>query len=378
MKKKGEGCLIDLNLVEKVYKKSVDLRRNIHENPELGMETHETMRTVKKYADELSIPSKEIENGLIVDIGQNPSVALRADMDALPVEENTGLPFSSKIKGRMHACGHDVHTATLVGVMEYCTEAGISGVRFIFQPGEEIGKGARMMIDGGAMDGIRAIFGLHVWPALDVGEYSIIKGTAMAAVDEFKIKVKGNGGHAAYPHLVFDTILESSRIIQNLISIPARKINPLNPSVVSVGYVNGGKATNVIPASVEIGGTVRTHLKSDSIIIEKEIRKMESEHIQIDYCNELPPLINDSDLAESIDSTASSYLKMVNAQPSMGGEDFALYCEKGQCAFAFLGTGKINGLEVSKHSNIFNVNEESIKYGIMLHLSAIEAMKEGR
>jgi len=367
--------LIDNNVIEEIYPKIIEIRRKIHQNPELGMETRETMKLAKSYAENLDFSTREIGNGLIVDSGPSPTIGLRADMDALPVEEKTGLPFSSKIKGRMHACGHDVHTSILMGVMEYCKRKKIDGIRFIFQPGEEIGQGARMMIDGGAIDGIDSIFGLHVWPALDVGEYSIVKGTAMAAVDEFKIKIKGNGGHAAYPHLVFDTILESSRIIQNLISIPARKIDPLNPSVVSVGYVNGGKATNVIPAEVEIGGTVRTHNKNDSIIIKREIEMMASEHVEVEYKNELPPLVNNRKLSEKIDENASKYLRNVEAKPSMGGEDFALYCENATCAFAFLGTGKINGKEVSKHSNIFTVNEESIKFGILLHLSALESMQ---
>ncbi len=368
--------MIDQRVLQTIFNDAVEIRRIIHQNPELGMETKETMRLVKKQAEALEFRTKEIENGLVVDTDSSPIVALRADMDALPVEEKTGLPFSSRIKGRMHACGHDVHTSILIGVMKYCKNKGIDGIRFIFQPGEEIGQGAKMMINGGSMDGIDAIFGLHVWPALDVGEYSIVKGTAMAAVDEFKIKVKGNGGHAAYPHLVYDTILEASRIIQNLISIPARKIDPLNPSVVSVGYINGGKVTNVIPAEVEIGGTVRTHYKNDSIIIQREIESLKSEHVDVEYIKELPPLINDAVLSEKIDLEASKIMRRVDAKPSMGGEDFALYCEKGKCAFAFLGTGKINGKEVSKHSNVFTVNEESIKYGMMLHLSAIEVMKE--
>ncbi len=367
--------MIDRNLIDEIYPVAVEVRRKIHANPELGMETYETMKLVKNYAERFNFNSREIGNGLVVDSGPSPVLALRADMDALPVEEKTGLSFSSKIIGRMHACGHDVHTSILLGVMEYIKRTKMDGIRLIFQPGEEIGQGARMMIEGGAMDGIQSIFGLHVWPALDVGEYSIVKGTAMAAVDEFIIKIKGNGGHAAYPHLVFDTILESSRIIQNLISIPARKIDPLNPSVVSVGYVNGGKATNVIPAEVEIGGTVRTHYKNDSMLIEREIKSLESDHVEVHFKNELPPVVNDKALSMKIDEIASNYLKKVDAKPSMGGEDFALYCEKARCAFAFLGTGKINGREVSKHSNIFTVNEESMKFGMMLHLSALESIE---
>ncbi len=368
--------MIDLSEVEKIYPLVVEYRRHIHENPELGMDTLETKNYVKKLANDLGYSIKEVGNGLIVDSGKSPTVALRADMDSLPIVESTGLSFSSKVKGRMHACGHDLHTSVLMGVMIYCKRMNLKPVRFIFQPGEEIGRGAAMMIDGGAMEGIAHTFGLHSWPALNVGEYSICRGKAMAAVDEFEIKVKGAGGHGGYPHLAYDTVLESSRIIQYLLTVPARRINPLESAVLSVGRINGGTANNIIPAEVTIGGTVRTYRKEDSQIIESEVNKLKGEHVEVAYHRELPPLINDEKFAKQIDAVAFEYVKPVLAQPTMGGEDFAYYCEKAPSAFAFLGTGKIRGKEVSKHSDLFDINEEALKYGMMLHLSALNAVFE--
>jgi amidohydrolase len=366
--------LIDISEVEKIYPLMVEYRRHIHENPELGMDTVETKSYVKKLAVDLGFTVKEVGSGLIVDSGKSPKIALRADMDSLPINEETGLAFSSKNKGRMHACGHDLHTAVLMGAMIYCKRMSLKPVRFIFQPGEEIGQGAAMMIGGGALDGISNAFGLHVWPSLGVGEYSICKGKAMAAVDSFEIKVKGAGGHGAYPHLAYDTILEASRIIQYLLTVPARKVDPLNSAVLSIGYVNGGKAKNIIPTEVDIGGTVRTYRREDSEIMEREVMNLRGEHVEASYVRELPPLFNDEKFSKSVDSVASKYVKEVNANPTMGGEDFAYYCSRVPSAFAFLGTGKINGREVSKHSSLFDVNEEALKYGLLLHISALEAV----
>ncbi len=351
----------------------VEYRRHIHQNPELGMDTIETRNYVRKLAQDLGYAVKEVGNGLIVDSGRSPRIALRADMDSLPIVEETGLAFAPREKGKMHACGHDLHTSALMGAMIYCKRLSVKPVRFIFQPGEEIGKGASMMIQGGALDGISNTFGLHAWPSLNVGEYSICKGKAMAAVDSFEIVVKGEGGHGAYPHLAYDTVLESSRIIQYLLTVPARRINPLNSAVVSIGYVNGGKANNIIPAEVKIGGTVRTYSLEDSETIETEVTRFRGEHVEVTYVRELPPLINDDKFGKKVDSIASEYLKMINAQPTMGGEDFAYYCSRVPSAFAFLGTGKIKGREVSKHSSVFDINEEALKYALLMHVSAINA-----
>ncbi|MEM3246843.1 MAG: amidohydrolase [Thermoplasmatales archaeon] len=365
--------MIDLELVERIQERMVEFRRHIHSNPEIGMDTPMTRDYVQSLAQELGFPSRVIGNGLVVDSGGMPKIALRADMDSLPVEEMTGLPFASKIKGRMHACGHDMHTAVLMGAMLYAKEKGMKNVRFLFQPGEEIGKGAEMMIQGGALMGVERIFGLHAWPSLNVGEYSICRGKAMAAVDEFEIIVRGNGGHGAYPHLAFDTILEASRIAQYILTIPARKINPVESAVVSIGYIQGGRAKNVIPQEVRIGGTVRTFRIDDSRTIENEIMNLRNEHVSVEYQRELPPLVNDAGFASEIDEVASRYIKRVEAQPTMGGEDFSFYLSRVRGAFAFLGTGKVGGKEVSKHSSTFDINEESMKYGLILHISAINS-----
>ncbi|MGC8645835.1 MAG: M20 metallopeptidase family protein [Thermoplasmata archaeon] len=365
--------MIDLPLVERIFERMRKFRRHIHSNPEIGMETPQTRDYVIDLARELGFRYREIGNGAVVDSGMIPTVALRADMDCLPIEEKTGLPFASKVKGRMHACGHDMHTAILMGAMIYAKERGMGNLRFIFQPGEEIGKGASMMIQGGALMGVKRIFGLHAWPSLNVGEYGICRGRAMAAVDEFEIVVKGEGGHGAYPHLAFDSILEASRLSQLILTVPARKIDPLDSAVVSIGYIHGGNAKNVIPQEVRIGGTVRTFRAEDSRIIESEITKLKGEHVDVEYKRQLPPLINNDEFSLLIDSIASRYVRKVDVSPTMGGEDFAFYCGSVQCAFAFLGTGKIGGKDVSKHSSTFDLNEEAMKYGLVMQMAAAEA-----
>lgn len=365
--------MIEKGEIEKIYPLMVEYRRHIHQNPEIGMETIETKNYVKKLAADLGYKIKEVGNGLITDSGKDPKIALRADMDSLPIEEETGLAFSSKNTGKMHACGHDMHTAILMGAMIYSKRMSLKPIRFIFQPGEEIGQGASAMIEGGAMEGIAHAFGLHAWPSLSVGEYSIRRGKAMAAVDSFEVKIRGEGGHGAYPHLAYDTILESSRIIQYLLTIPARKIDPLNSAVLSIGYVNGGRAKNIIPAEVTVGGTVRTFTSEDSEIMEREVTKLRGEHVEVNYLRELPPLLNDDKFAKMVDEAVLPYVKAVEAKPTMGGEDFSYYCQKAPSSFAFLGTGKIQGREVSKHSSVFDINEEAMKYGLLLHISAVNA-----
>jgi len=361
--------------VKKQFQRMVELRRDIHKHPEIGMETVRTSEIVISEASKFGLKYKKIGNGVVLDFVDEPHIALRADMDALPINEETNLLFSSEIPNRMHACGHDMHTAILLGLIPIVKNMNLP-VRMIFQPGEEIGKGAISMIDGGALDGIKFIFGLHAWTSMDVGEYHIVKGGAMAAVDNFIIKIRGKGGHAAYPHLAYDTIAEAARLINYLLEIPSRKVNPLDPAVVSIGYIKGGYTNNVIPQIVEMGGTARSLNQNVASIIEREIKSISNEHVEVTYEKELPVLENDVEYSYSIDRIAKEFVKDRMVPPTMGGEDFAFYCKKTRCAFAFLGTGKINGIEVSKHSSNFNINEESMIYGALLHISAILAAEE--
>ncbi len=365
-------------LIEKVnkqYPRMVELRRDIHRHPEVGMDTIRTSDLVVFEAKNFGLKYERIGNGVVVDFSDNPTIALRADMDALPINEETNLSFSSEIPNRMHACGHDMHTSILIGIMPIIKEMKLP-VRMIFQPGEEIGKGAISMINGGALEGIKFIFGLHAWTSMDVGEYHIVKGGAMAAVDNFTVKITGKGGHAAYPHLAFDTVAEASHLINYLLEIPSRKINPLDPAVVSIGYIRGGTANNVIPQVVEMGGTARSLSQNVAATIEREIKSLSNEHVQVVYEKELPVLENDIEYSHAIDKLSEGLIRNRNVPPTMGGEDFAFYCKKTRCAFAFLGTGKINGIEVSKHSSNFDINEEAMIYGGLLHIAAALAAEE--
>lgn len=359
-------------LIKDQFPIMVNIRREIHRFPELGMETVKTADLVESQAKELGLLSRRFGNGVIVDIGSDPEIALRADMDALPIQEATNVPFRSQIPGRMHACGHDMHTAILLGIMPIIKKLEIP-VRLIFQPGEEIGKGALHMIKAGALQNIKFIFGLHAWTSLEPGEYHIVKGGAMAAVDNFNIRIHGTGGHAAYPHLSFDTIAEAGRLINRILEIPARRINPMDPAVVSIGYIMGGTANNVIPAEVQMGGTARSLKEEVSEKLKFEIESLSSEHVEVKYEKELPVLKNDIEYAYAIDKEIKEKVIEKQVPPTMGGEDFAYYCGHARCSFAFLGTGKINGVEVSKHSSHFDIHEESMIYGARLHLAAIFA-----
>lgn len=360
------------DLIKNEYTAMVNYRRQIHRYPELGMDTERTANVVAKVASDFGLEYKRIGNGIIVDLKPNPIIALRADMDALPIQEATDLPFKSEIPGRMHACGHDMHTAILLGLMPILKDMDVP-VRLIFQPGEEIGKGALFMIENGALNGIKFIFGLHAWTSLEKGEYHIIKGGAMASVDNFRIKIHGPGGHAAYPHLTFDTIAEAGRIINRVLEIPARRINPMDHAVVSIGYVRGGTANNIIPTEVEIGGTARSLKEEVSDKLKFEIESLSNENVDVEYQNELPVLVNDKEYSIAIDRELNGGVIDREVPPTMGGEDFAFYCKYARCSFAFLGTGKIRGREVSKHSSIFDINEESMIYGARLHISAVKA-----
>ncbi len=359
-------------LIKEQFSRMVNLRREIHKFPELGMDTVRTADLVESQANEFDLTARRVGNGVIVDIGSEPEIALRADMDGLPIREATNVPFKSQIDGRMHACGHDMHTAILLGLMPILKKLEVP-VRLIFQPGEEVGKGALHMIKANALKNIKFIFGLHAWTSLEPGEYHIVKGGAMAAVDNFHIRIHGMGGHAAYPHLSFDTIAESGRLINKILEIPARRINPLDHAVVSIGYIRGGSANNVIPAEVEMGGTARSLKEEVSEKIKSEIESLSSENIEVEYERELPVLKNDIEYSVAIDKQINGKISNREVPPTMGGEDFAFYCKDAKCSFAFLGTGKINGIEVSKHSSLFDIHEESMIFGARLHLAAVYA-----
>ncbi len=366
--------------VESLVPECVELRRTLHMHPELSLSETVTAATIHSFMKSKGLSPSSLDfPSVLCETEAEPSIALRADMDALPVSEQSGEPFSSRNDGIMHACGHDAHSAILAGAGVLIRKRGKVNARLIFQPGEEVGRGAKMMIDAGALEGIGQIFGLHVWPSLDTGTVAILDGPAMAGHDEFSITVSGGGGHGAYPHLAKDTILAASSIVKDANWLVSRIVDPVQSAVLSFGSIQGGRAANVIPSEVTMLGTIRTF--SGDV----RAQLMEGLHRVCDRTAELfgvsvglewqhggPAVINDPSFAAGARGIASSFMKTVECNRTMGSEDFAYYLEKTKGAFAFLGTGRDAATRASKHGSAFRLDEKAIYYGIMLEVAVAE------
>lgn len=366
----------------------ISIRRHVHSHPELSLQEFETARLIGNYLSELPGITSISRIGNTGVTGtlcgtKSPSgktLALRADMDALPVEERTELPFSSTNKGVMHACGHDVHTAVLLGTAKVLSQARdtFSGsIRFIFQPAEENLKGARLLIEEGILSDpeVDNIIGLHCWPEIPVGTVGIRRGAMMAASDSLSIKISGNQGHAAHPHKCVDPIVISAQIITAIQTILSRELAPVEAAVVSFGQIHGGHAPNIIPEIVELSGTVRTITPGTRESMPERIKRI-SEGIardmrgsaMVDYTFGTPPLISSEELIRLFEKTMTSVLGddmlVYLENPSMGSEDFAYYMEKVPGLFFRLGTADPSEPFVPLHSPYFKVNEKSIVTGI--------------
>ncbi|HKH58571.1 MAG TPA: amidohydrolase, partial [Rubrobacter sp.] len=251
---------------ENFGEKLVALRRDIHSEPELGFDTEKTAEKVLAALEglPLDVETGVAQNGIVATLegdGDGPTVALRADMDALPIQEETGLPFASEVEGKMHACGHDGHTSMLVGAAH-----ALSGMRdrldgtvkFVFQPAEEGGGGGKVMVDEGVADGVASIFALHLWPGLPFGKVATKAGPIMAAADAFEMEIRGSGGHGAMPHLSADAVVIAAQVVTALQTVVSREVDPVQPAVLTVGEIGAGTAFNIIPEKARLGGTVRT------------------------------------------------------------------------------------------------------------------------
>ena len=362
--------------------KIVALRRDIHREPELGFDTEKTAAKVLAALDglPLDLETGVAQNGIVATLegeGDGPTVALRADMDALPIQEETGLPFASEIEGKMHACGHDGHTSMLVGaahVLSGMRDRLGGTVKFVFQPAEEGGGGGKVMVDEGVADDVSSIFALHLWPGLPFGKVATKAGPIMAAADAFEMEVRGSGGHGAMPHLASDAVVMAAQIVTALQTVVSREVDPVEPAVLTVGEIGAGTAFNIIPEKARIGGTVRT--------LDPDLRKMMPERIEelargvakgmrgdvdLDYTFSYPVTVNDEDAAARALSVADdlfggdSVLELPN--PSMGGEDFAYFLEKVPGAFIWLGVGEdASGL----HTPRFAFDEDILPRGAAL------------
>ncbi|MBI65981.1 MAG: peptidase M20 [Candidatus Marinimicrobia bacterium] len=365
-------------------------RRDFHQFPELSFQEY---RTADVIADELRSMGLEPKvkvgkTGVTADLkfDDGPIIGLRADMDALPIQETSGLPFSSKNDGVMHACGHDGHMAMLLGAAKVLTQKDdqYNGtVRFIFQPAEEGQGGARYMIEDGCLDGIDEIYGIHIWNYQPVGEVGVKDGPVLAAADMFDIKIKGIGGHGAAPQGTVDCVIIASHLVQALQTIVSRNTNPLESTVISIGKINGGHNFNIIADEVSLSGTARAYTEENRSLIKtrmKEIiqgvEKTYNAQITFDYKDGYPPTINHTEPTKKVLKAAKQVVGTKAGMPylSMGGEDFAYYLQKKPGCFFFVGSApnKKELFETPHHCSHFTMDERALLVGPSIYLNLLD------
>ncbi len=366
-----------------------DLRRDLHRHPGVKFEVEYAAKRVVEHMKRLGIPCRERVGragvvALLKGAKPGPCIALRADMDALPITEENRVAYASTNKGCMHACGHDGHTANLVGVAHVLARLRkelAGSVKFLFQPAEESGYpgGAMLMVKDGALRDPKpdCIFALHAHPAFPAGSVAFAPGRMLAAADFFDIVVKGRGAHAAYPHRGVDPIVIAAAIVQALQTIASRRVDPLQPVVVTVGRVTAGTARNIIPDDALLQGTVRTYDKAVRRKVAALVRRIPRDvagalggSADVTFMLCYPPVLNEPRATDFLRATAVEALgakRVLGAAPSMGGEDFAFYLDRVPGAFFWLGNGRPAR---QLHQPTFDFNDETLKTG-MLVMSAL-------
>ncbi|BCU69876.1 carboxypeptidase CpsA [Stygiolobus caldivivus] len=370
-----------------VEDKIVQIRRKIHEYPELSYKEYNTAKLVADTLRELGLEVK-VGVGLPTAVvgtlrASKPGkvVALRADMDALPVEEMTDLPYKSKVKGVMHACGHDAHVAMLLGAAMLLVKNKdmLSGeVRFLFQPAEEDGGlgGAKPMIEAGVMDGVDYVFGLHVFTKYPAGVFATRKGPLMATPDAFKIRVHGKGGHGSAPHETVDPIYISLLIANAIYGIPSRQIDPVQPFVISITSIHSGTKDNIIPDDAVMEGTIRS---LDEGVRKKALSYMEkivesicgiyNAECKVEFVQDVYPItVNDPEVTEEVMKVLSDISKVEETEPVLGAEDFSRFLQKAKGTYIFLGArDEVSGCVYPNHSSRFCIDESVLKLGALAH-----------
>ena len=362
----------------------IALRKTLHQHPELAFEEHETAKAVTAFLSKLGIPFRTGigKTGVVAVLeGSAPgrTIGIRADMDALPILEETGLPFASKIAGKMHACGHDVHTVIALGVAAALSEMrdALHGrVKFIFQPAEETLSGAAAMIADGALEdpALDMILGYHNWPQITAGSVGYHPEAVMASADAFDVTLTGRGGHGAYPHLAVDAMAAGTYFVTQLQTIVSREVAPLSPAVVTIGEFHSGTARNVIAPTALLKGSVRTMEPGLSGAIEAAVRRLLEgikTGMRVDYAltwqRMAPALRNDKATLARVLACARDVLGAQNVvempQPTMGSEDFAWFAEKVPAAHLRIGS-KIDGLDTAIHRSNYDCNDLAIPVGI--------------
>lgn len=377
---------MNIRELAKKYKDYViDMRREFHMNPETSWNEHRTSKRVKEELEKMGVPYVSMAGTGVVAViegkEKGKTVALRADMDALQVTEANEVEYKSKNEGVMHACGHDGHTAMLLGAAKVLNEVkdNLKGtVKLFFQPAEELAEGAVRMIEEGCMEGVDSIFGIHLWSDLECGKVSVESGPRMASADMFKITIKGKGGHGSLPHQGIDAVVAGSAVVMDLQSIVSREISPLQSAVVSVGKFNSGTRFNVISSSATLEGTTRCF--SPEIreefpkIIERIAKNTASSYraeAELEYTFGTPPVINNeeaSKLATNVIQKLYGSQMVAMMEKVTGGEDFARYLEKAPGAIAFVGArNEAKECNYPHHSQRFNIDEDALEIGCALY-----------
>ncbi|MHA1559208.1 MAG: M20 aminoacylase family protein [Alphaproteobacteria bacterium] len=383
-----------VNRIAEFHTEIAEFRRDLHQHPELLYDVH---RTAGRVADKLKeFGVDEVVTGIgrtgVVGVirgsGPGPAIGLRADMDALLIEEATGLPYASENDGLMHACGHDGHTSMLLGAAKYLAETRqFNGTAIlVFQPAEEGGAGGKAMLEDGLMERFRIeeIYGMHNLPGLPIGQFAIRPGPLLASTDEFRVIVRGRGGHAAWPNETLDPIVAAAAIVGALQSIVARSIDPLDAAVVSVTQIHAGTTSNVIPDTAWFGGTARALQANVRDLLEQRIESIAAGvaasyglSAEIDYQRKYPVTINHPDETAFAAKIASEIVgpERVDSDtpPILGAEDFSYMLEARPGAFILIGNGDSAGL----HSPRFDFNDEAIPLGASYWVRLLESRLAG-
>ncbi|NOZ04267.1 MAG: amidohydrolase [FCB group bacterium] len=377
--------------IEALEREIVAIRRDIHRHPELGFEVHRTANLVAEYLVSCGIEvrtgvGKTGVVGTLTGGKAGPTIALRADMDALPIHETNDVEYKSVHDGIMHACGHDGHTAILLGVAKVLAERRerIKGtVRFLFQPAEEGEGGARYMISDGGLNGVDEIYGLHLWNYQPFGQIGLKPGPILASADIFEIRVNGKGGHGAAPQGTVDAVVVSAHLITALQTIVSRDTNPIESAVVTVGKIAGGNNFNIIADKVVLNGTTRAYTEANRQMIKRRLRtiitgigRAFNAGMEIDYEDGYPPTINDKQAYQKVFTAARKIVGKGAGEPylSMGGEDFAYYLEKVPGCFFFIGSAPVgrDPMSVPHHCSHFDIDERALLVGASVFVQLVD------
>ena len=370
-------------IIERILPSVIQTRHHLHQNPELSGQEQQTGAYVAERLRALGVDAIQTGvaghgvTGILRGTGDAPLIALRADMDALPIEEASGLPYASSCPGVMHACGHDGHTATLLGTAAVL--AALRGdlpgpVKLIFQPAEETVGGAEAMVEAGVLEGVEAIYALHGWPNLDIGQIGCRPGPMMASADGFDLTIRGKGGHAAYPHLTVDPIVVGAQIVSAWQTLASREVSPLDSVVVTVTQFHAGTAYNVIPSTAHLAGTVRCLSNTVRAEMGAKMERL-AQNIcaafratcELTYVSGPPVVVNDARLNAQVEAVGRELLGPANVtfleSPTMGAEDFAYYLLHIPGVMFRLGVGT----DVSAlHTPTYNFSDAALPYGIQM------------